>query len=159
MRKPVAVALLALSLVGGMSACSSDPKPAEALASTTKPAETPTPTASTTKPAEATSPTSSAPKPAETTPPTSTIPKPDEAQAAALLDALAAIDPGLNEEKSISRSRDQCTSILNEQAGEPHPQYSLVELAQTRFSSTELTEAQAQAVNAAIMAGGWCVKL
>lgn len=88
-------------------------------------------------------------------------PEPDEAQAAELLEALAAIEPTLDEEQSVERAESMCDSILAEARGEGHPQYSLVELAQTRFTHPdrgELTDEQAQAVVDVIAGSAWCVE-
>lgn len=87
----------------------------------------------------------------------STIPKPDDAQAAALLEQLTAIDASLNEEKSVSRSRDQCTSLLAAAAGEGGTT-SLGDQVRARFTADHLTDEQAQAIADAIMSGGWCVE-
>lgn len=87
----------------------------------------------------------------------STIPEPDQGQAAALLGQLATIDQSLNEDKSISRSRDQCASLLRAAAGDPG-NMSLGDQVRTRFTADHLTDEQAQAVADAIMAGGWCVE-
>jgi hypothetical protein len=85
------------------------------------------------------------------------IPEPDPAQAADLLARLAAIDPTLDEgEKSISRARDQCTSILAADSGEAGA-YTLEELARLRFTADHLTDDQARLINDAIRSGGWCI--
>ncbi len=87
----------------------------------------------------------------------STIPEPDQGQAAALLGKLATIDQSLNEDKSISRARDQCTSLLADARGEGGTG-TLGDQVRSRFTADNLTDEQAQAIADAIMSGGWCVE-
>lgn len=47
------------------------------------------------------------------------IPSPDASQSIQLLNALGAVDPGLNRDRSINRARNTCQDI---QAGSTHDQ-------------------------------------
>ena len=85
------------------------------------------------------------------------IPSPDAAQATALLAALGAIDPSLNEAKSVSRARSMCSSILANAKGEGGVT-PLVDVVRTRFTADQLTDAQAQAVIEAIQSSTWCAE-
>lgn len=84
-------------------------------------------------------------------------PSPDAAQSAELIGLLGEIDPTLGEEKSVSRARDMCATVLRVDAGEPaHPTLSLEDIVRTRFTAEHLTDEQALQVVDAIRAGGWC---
>lgn len=88
-------------------------------------------------------------------------PEPDEAQAAEMLVQLGAIDATLNEDQSVERAESMCDSILAEARGEGHPNFTLVELAQTRFTHPDrgdLTDEQAQQVVDVITSSAWCVE-
>jgi hypothetical protein len=85
-------------------------------------------------------------------------PSPDADQSVALLAALAAIDPTLDEgDKSVRRARDMCSSVvLYDETGSAHSTYSIEELVRIRFTADHLTDEQTMQVVDAIRTGGWC---
>lgn len=82
----------------------------------------------------------------------------DDSQAQRLLYDLGEIDDSMNYPNSIGRARSMCESILDAADGHPHPQYSLIELAKSRFSRGPLTDDQAQQVIDVITEAEWCTR-
>ncbi|UZJ26272.1 hypothetical protein RHODO2019_07670 [Rhodococcus antarcticus] len=153
--------LAALLMTGVLAGCSG--QAGESAAPATKTTTT-TAAPTTTVPRPTTTvPTTTPPSPAVTTTaapaaPVATIPRPGAQQADNLYAGLVRIEP-LFAKKSrdtlVSRSRDQCTSIL-----QGLPDEKLIDNAISRFTAPGLdgiTRQQAFEVNDLIRSGGWCV--
>ncbi|MDN3056192.1 hypothetical protein PH213_16890 [Streptomyces sp. SRF1] len=117
MNRRIAVTLTAVALAATLSACGSSDDDSEASA----PKKTPAPSASAAPAADA--------EAAAGIPP-----KPDAATQARYIRALNAIDPGIvdgDEDKAVSRGRDQCSTIHNF----PKDAAKQADLANQRFTS------------------------
>lgn len=146
---------MGLVAVLACAGCSGDPGPTATATSsasvTTTATPTPTVTAAPTTP-EAT------PSSTETTAPSSvsSIPSPDSGQSRDLLAALAAIDPGLGDDRSIGRARNTCQSLL---AGEDAD--SVLSMTEQRFEGgtvPDLSKRQVRQIVEAIKDNGFCVQ-
>ncbi|MGW6498556.1 hypothetical protein [Nonomuraea angiospora] len=85
--------------------------------------------------------------------PVSGVPSPDAGQSAKLLAALAEIDPALEHERSISRARDTCQTLLS---GEDRAK--VVDMARQRFDggSASVSAADAEKIVKLVEDSGWC---
>jgi hypothetical protein len=84
----------------------------------------------------------------------SSIPKPDADQEKELLTQLGAISLALNNAKSVSNSRNTCTSILG-----GSDDSKLVAATKTRFTGgdvNEVTDEQARQILAVVKSNGFC---
>lgn len=80
------------------------------------------------------------------------VPSPDAGQAEQLLAALRDIDPALDHERSISRARDTCQTIL---AGEDRAK--VLSMAHARFDGTaSISSGDARKIVALIEGSDWC---
>jgi hypothetical protein len=98
--------------------------------------------------------TSPSPTATATTTMASSIPKPDADQEKELLTQLGAISPALNNAKSVSNSRNTCTSILG-----GSDDSKLVAATKTRFTGgdvKEVTDEQARQILAVVKSNGFC---
>ncbi|MEU0838606.1 hypothetical protein ABZ370_03925 [Streptomyces sp. NPDC005962] len=130
MHRRTAATLAAVALTAALSGCGSDDSKTDAPEKA--PATSATTAATTAKPKTD----------AETA--TGIPPKPDAATQAAYIRALTAIDPGIvdgDEDKAVSRGRDQCSTIHNF----PKDAAKQADLANQRFTSPSHPEGFGQA--------------
>ncbi|WP_030526589.1 hypothetical protein [Phycicoccus jejuensis] len=145
----------ALGVVLLCAGCGSEPEPAPTVTATVSVTTTATTTATVT--AAPTTPEVTPPS-TETTAPSraSSIPSPDSGQSRELLAALAAIDPGLGDDRNVDRARNTCQALLEGRSVD-----SIVSITQQRFEGgtvPSLSERQVRQIIKVIQDNGFCVK-